>query len=543
MPFLSSRSFGLLAVCAGVAFASPSAKAGPPEFLSNAAFHPSDENMLVVRYEGGFGGLLLTRDGGKSFRVLPSRAFTQYGADNTRMALRVGSDGKVLVGLSDGLFVDDGKGCGMGLAQPDFDQQWVAAMAPHPSNPDITYFVTTGDTEGKHAGVWKRDKSGVLTALGKSEPVSAGVSGVIVQGLGAIARAASTEGVRIIETGTRQTYMQGQDIPTTAPILRYSDDLGATWTESPVPDPDKTQGQVRLLAAEAGEPMKLVVSLEVYLGSTDKPDQVLLSTDGAQSFTTYSKDLLSAGQALVLPDGQLLLADNGSPGGLWKAERIGKPLTKISEESTKCLALQPKTNKVFACRGYEVGMLDVAKGDFCGIFQMNETVGPVECTPDILKNAKVEGQLCDAWCGPAHYAFSPLCALLNPPMRTCGLAARAYDSMDPDPNKRWVEPPGERAATRCAGFERVVPAADAGVPDAGSSVSDAGVSSEAGASVEEAGTTQPEDAGANAPDAGTPSKPKSKDGCSVASGSAEGERGVWLLAGLLGVLAARRRRR
>jgi hypothetical protein len=327
----------------------------------------------------------------------------------------------------------------------------------------------------------------------------------------------------------------------TSPVLRISDDLGATWTEHAIPDPDKTQGVVRLLAVEPGEPMKLVVALEVSSGATDQPDPIFVSTDSGASFKPYSSEILAAGPALRLANGQLLLGDSGSPGGLWLADGIGMPLRKIADYSIKCLAQQPKGGKVFMCKPYEIGLLDVAKAEFCGIFQLNETESLVSCpSADLTTNMSVQSQLCGAWCGPAHYAFTPMCAIYNKPNVVCGIQARAWDTMDPNPERHWIEPPGSLAAPRCAGFERVVPAGDAGVSDAGTSQSDAGTTHEddAGAPADDAGHAS------TRADSGSSAEPKSDDGggCSVAVRTRAQHSLAWLGLALFSLLAWRRRR-
>jgi MYXO-CTERM domain-containing protein len=546
------RLSGLLALCAGLSLQQPTARALPPEYLSSASFHPTDPKVLAVRWESALGGLLITRDGGKTFRALPAAAFYKYGMVG-RVPFRLASDGAALIGLGDGFFEDDASGCNVAQKhEAQLGAPWVAEIVPHPSDVDITFFVTTGDTKGKHAGLWKRDKTGTLTALGLSEPLEVGKAGVVVQGLAVIAQASAMDGLRFIETGTRQTPVNGQQSPTTSAVLRYSDDLGASWTERSVPDPDQTQGVVRLLAVEPGEPMKLVVSLEVTAGATDQPDPVYVSVDGGTSFKLYTKELLTTGQALRLANGQLLLGDSGSPGGLWLADGIGMPLRKIRDDSVKCLAQQPvaasepkQSGKIFMCKAYEIGILDVAKAEFCGIFQINETAGFVSCpSADLTTNAAVQSQLCGAWCGPAHYASTPMCAAYDKPNVICGIQARAYDTKDPDPSKHWIEPPGDFGAARCAGFERSVPApGDAGVgsDDAGAGQADAsnGSSSDAGAGPKsDAGVATRSDAG---------SKTENGDGggcsCSVPQRSSPFSSLAWTALAGFALLVLRRRKR
>jgi uncharacterized protein (TIGR03382 family) len=542
----SARSLAGVSALLGALTLAPNAQALPPEYLANASFHPTDPKVLVVRYESAGGGFLITRDGGKTYRAYPSYAFYTYGLKDRVPFLEAG-DGKLLLGVSDAYLEDDGTGCGLKNAQVEnLGQSWIADIASHPTDPNVTFIANTGSlSDAKHVGLWKRDKSGALTALGVSEPAVAMMNSVIVRGLKPVARAASMEGVRFFETITRQTYMTGQMVPTPSSALRYSDDLGATWTEHAIPDPDKTAGVARLLAVSNSEPAKILVALDISVGTSDPPDQLYSSTDGGKTFTLYSKDLLSASQALLLDDGKLLVADSGSPGGLYLADAIGMPLRKVFDDTVKCLALQPETKKILMCKAYEIGFFDLASSSFCSTFQFNETVGFVSCPgTDLSTNTKVKDQLCGAWCGPGHYASSPLCAGYNDPSKVCGVQARAWDTQDPDPSKHWIEPPGAFVASRCAGYERPsVP--DAGVgTDAGTGMADAGApAQDSGVShAHDDAATQPEpgdDDGGDEPD----DEKKKGGGCHLTATSSHAGSAGWLALSLLSLLALRRRRR
>src|SRR5689334_5261867 len=44
--------------------------AGPPETFVQVAFHPSDPMQIALRYDQGGGGMLLSRDGGRSWQLV-----------------------------------------------------------------------------------------------------------------------------------------------------------------------------------------------------------------------------------------------------------------------------------------------------------------------------------------------------------------------------------------------------------------------------------------------------------------------------------------
>jgi hypothetical protein len=154
--------------------------------------------------------------------------------------------------------------------------------------------------------------------------------------------------------------------------------------------------------------------------------------------------------------------------------------SQIGESAVHCLAYQPKTQKVIMCTRHEVGHYDVAAKSFCALARTDEITGFPSCpSAPLEQNAKGIDQLCGAFCGASHSASAPLCSSFPiPANRVCGPAAVAYNNTEPDPEKRWMVPPGLNAAPRCAGF---VGQQDAGakLPPAGSGGRDAGV--EAGA--------------------------------------------------------------
>src|SRR5262245_37604023 len=83
------------------------AHAGPVELLNQVALHPTDPKMMVVRYENGGEGFAFSRDGGATWKLLCRSAI---GMDVNRAGpITVTADGHVMMGLIQGLYVDDGK--------------------------------------------------------------------------------------------------------------------------------------------------------------------------------------------------------------------------------------------------------------------------------------------------------------------------------------------------------------------------------------------------------------------------------------------------
>ncbi len=535
------------------------ARAVPPEYLSGVALHPLHPGMFVLRYESAGGGFLISRDGGKSASATPSHAFLKYGFSG-QVPFTLASDGKLLIGQLDGLFSDDGAGC-VG-ATPSL--AWVADFAPHPSDPDLVFLVTTGNTKGMHAGLWQRERGGKLSALGVSEPLMASgnsFAGLVVQGLKVTARAESALGLRFVAVATRYRVQDGKMLP--APVLRISDDAGASWSERPLPDAGADKGTPRLLAVGAGAPTKIVVALELGGDTSDPIDPIYYSADEGQTFVAYLSEIKRAHAALLLPDGRFLVGARARAGGLWLADSLGAAPRKIAGHAVHCLSHHAPSGRTYMCKPHEFGLLELGSGTFCSQFQLNETRALSCATLSDAQRTAVQTQLCNGFCGPGHYASAALCAGYDDPARICGPSAHAYDQQNPDPDKRWLEPPGLAAAARCSGAPPLPvssSSADAGaLPTGGSrpgvSTADAGTTLEAG-STAAAEPAPARDAAASAqaepavivldppapPDDPAPARPRHArgGGCGLAPASARG-----LVASLIGwgVLAARGRRR
>jgi hypothetical protein len=530
----SSRSSLLIAALGflGVSLGSGVGHAVPPEYLRGIALHPTDPQAFALRYESAFGGLFFSRDGGHSLQIVPGQTFYKYALRRFVPTL-FASDGKLLIALDSGLDIDNGAGCFPAVpsdatqahySDPAVAGLWVADLAAHPSDPDTTFLITTADPKDKgHTGLWKRDKQGTITPIGASEPAPPMPNKFpfIATGLKVVARTASTEGVRFIVVGTATDYSVAT--PTSAPVLRISDNLGMSWTSHPIPDPNKTGGNPRLLLVDgSSDPFKALVFLENGFGedSDDALDPIFVTKDGAQSFTPYLDKVQVAGEVARLPSGQILIGDRGIPGGLWSAASLDVAPSKIADYAVHCLAYQPQTQKLLMCKLNELGYYDAASNTFCEIFRPSDTSSFVSCPAAPLEqNVAGIKQLCGGFCGAAHYPSAPVCStfVVPPDTNLCGPAAYAYDNSSTDPDNRWIEPPGSGAAPRCAGFTGPPPV-DAGVPassDAGAS--DAGVSAPGavdGSAAHEGDATSA--GGDDEADAGTTRRPKS--GCQLAAG-------------------------
>lgn len=545
----------------GIGLSASVGRAVPPEYLRNIALHPTDPKVFALRFESAFGGLLFSRDGGQSFQMVPALTFYKYSLQRD-VPMVIGADGKLQIALDSGLVLDDGAGCipaptgsDTHPSDPAVKGLWIADVVPHPTDPDTSFLLSTGDTQTAHSGVWRR-KQGVVAPIGMSEPAPAmpGKLAFIASSLRVVARTASMDGVRLFEAGTK--YDHSGATPVSTPVLRVSDNLGATWTTYTIPDPNKTAGNAKILIVDGSEPFKAIVFLENGFGeeSDDPIDPLFITKDGGKTFTPYLDKIQAAGEALLLPSGQILLGDRGATGGLWSAANFDAAPTKVFEQPVECLAYQAQSQKIFMCKKYELGLYDAAANSFCTMLQLREAKGFPSCPSAPLEtNTKGIDQLCGGYCGAAHYASAPVCSAFSvQPGRICGRAAYDYDNAAPDPEKRWIEPPGNNDAPRCAGFTGLPDGGTSGAPDAGTGTGDAGSASrDAGADAAvasmEGGTGAVADSATgvvDAPDAAVSNKKKG-GGCHVAANDA-GRNGTTgslaLLALALGMMWRRAKR-
>ncbi|HEX5656229.1 MAG TPA: hypothetical protein VFX59_03500 [Polyangiales bacterium] len=410
------------------------ALAGPPEVLTGVVIHPTDSEVIILRYENVLGGLFYSGDGARSFRIRPGLTFTRSGLRADTSIAFAGD--ALLVGSSDGLVKTDRNGCAVSNA---ISRAFVDAIATDPNDPSVAYFVTSRADNAVRVGLWQRDANGAITPLGADDTASS----LIVTSMQLV-------GTRFVQTGTRGS----------ANLLRSSDDRGQSWRELPIPG----TGTPRLLAIDAQDPLRMLVALE----NEKTADPVLVTRDGGASWQTYLDGVLRAGQAALAPDGRVWISDMGDRelpglnGGLWFAARIGEPPEQVlSELGVTCLAHDRTRDQLWLCQDYELDSFDPRTRGLCREFVLSDLESFVDCgADDLSRSARAQEQLCTGYCGALHFAQAPICAFYDDPIALCGLPARRYDG-----DAGWADPAGPR--TRCDALPvdaAVSPLVDAGLP-------------------------------------------------------------------------------
>jgi hypothetical protein len=394
------------------------AQAGPPEQLVQLAMHPTDPDTMVVRYVNGGDGLIVTRDGGKSWKLLCDAALFDPVATHGG-PIAISGDGTMTMGVFTGLWHDDGQACGW-TSEPRYDGQWVADLAVDPLDPSLIYAVTS--TGGDHLnGISRRSASGTWSDIDTKQNLLTTDLHVTPRGGG---------GLRFYVGNVKgQITLTDGGTPKPNYVIRVSDDDGATFTEHVY---GVANGAFHVQAIDPTNPDRLVASIERSEDGGEPPgsarDSVLVSRDQGATFKEYLK-VTEIGGVAFAPDGRVWIGDAGAddpaqPRGVWFAPSLDVPATKLpkSDYPVSCLGYQKATDTLFACQAWTFGPVDQADGAFVASLDLTKVGGFVECG-GAGTAATCQTQACGAYCGLGHYAQAPVCCAYSTP--TCGPAAAA----------------------------------------------------------------------------------------------------------------------
>jgi MYXO-CTERM domain-containing protein len=392
------------------------AHAGPVEQMVQLALHPSNPDVMVVRYVWGGDGMLFTRDGGKSWQlVCDSLLFDPV--RNKSGPIAIAGDGTTMMGVFNGLYHDDGHGCAW-AGEPQYDGQWIGDLAPHPTDPSIT-FAATSTGSSKLNGVVRRDASGTWSDVGEKQELLITRLLVVSHGSGLRFYMGAVKGqITPADGGTPQPNY----------VTRVSDDEGQTWREYAF---GVTDGTFRLQGVDPTNPDRVVASINRAEDSGQPTsaanDTVLVSDDQGSHFTEYLT-LTEIGGVAFAPDGRLWIGDLGTisdssaPKGLWFAPSLAQAPTKLAmgDYPVQCLGYQKATDTLYACQHFWFGSVAQTDGAFSSIIKFTEVQSLVACGgTDVAATCQM--QLCGAWCGFSHFAETPLCRVYKTP--SCGPAA------------------------------------------------------------------------------------------------------------------------
>jgi hypothetical protein len=514
-----------------VALGDTAQASGPVERLVQVMLHPTDPNLMVVRWGVASEGYLYSRDGGKTFAALCSAGITQlagFGADagvssvtrvssnavNGNAATLLDSEGHVQLTQLTGLWSDDGTGCKWARALAD---AWPTSLALDPVSGELLAVVVVtkdvGNDREARSLLVRRSASGVWTSFDQASELVAHVAGQSAYG-GELKVTKTATGTRLYAS---VPVMQSNATTQNWKIAK-SDDGGKTWSAGPELPAEQTES-FSLVAVDPTNPKRLLAA------NTDDiaADTLLISEDEGATFQPYGELRELTGIAFA-PDGTVYVGDQGDAmdvGGVWTAPALGQPLTKIEGTAgIDCVTWSQGKSALYVCQGDRVRLFDPAQSAFVGddVVRISEVPNVLSCSDaDIGAVCQDQLNMGASWCCTGHYPCTPFCSMYDVTKSAttgqrvfCGKSGLAQD----------IAVGRTCAMTSADG--------DSGVPDAGPLAPDAG-SLDAGA--RDAGKI---DAGKVTD--GTPRK--KDDGCALGSSSYGGA-----LPSLGLLLIARRRRR
>lgn len=384
-------------------------QAGRVEEIVQLAVHPSDPQVMVLRYEYAGDGLLYTKDGGRTFKLVCGSSVIDPVVDSGTLQklgpIGVGGDGKVLIGVFSGLFSDDTNGCFWSRSDM-VTGRWVTDIVPHPSNGDVTFLVTSngGDVEN---GIIRRNSDGSFTDLGAKKAMLINRLRVVELPGG---------GLRFYESVVLGQIIVTLDggVMTTKPnyAIRVSDDEGNTWIEHELGILD---GPMRLEAVDPMNPDRIVISVSRdrdLTTNTPLPDSVLVSSDQGETFEEWTT-VTQFGGITFAPDGRVWLGDGGdsstpdAPRGIKHAPSLDvEPEVLTSDFPATCVHYTG--DDLFVCQRFAFGRLSVEDGTYTKALELSKLESLNECE-GVDITATCRQQMCTGYCGTGHFASAPMC--------------------------------------------------------------------------------------------------------------------------------------
>jgi hypothetical protein len=435
LPMPRTASLRAALLLAGCAFIASPVQASPLEELVQLAVHPDVPDLIVARYENGGDGLLVSRDGGRTFQLVCA-ALVDAAEVDRKSPVSVAGDGSIFVRSYDGLWRDDRAGCAF-QRESVFAGRWVTDMVLDPADSRRMYAVTSGVEGTTLHGIYVRGADGLWSVVGSHEPK------IVIQRLHVAAR--QDGGTLFYETIGR--VPPNGDAAALQYFVRSSED-GAHWDEQPLSGGNEVpvlelvdrKNPDRLLFAQARQ---------------GKPWQLSVSSDRGKTLKPYLEVTHFTG-ATQAPDGRIWIGDGGdpekvgTPRGIWHAKSLGEAPRLVAPEPTSCLAYHQKNDTLLACRRSELGELSTDQHRYLSKVSFNGVHTLVDCEGVDAVAACAE-QLCSGYCGETHYPDSALCQELHH-VAECTHAMPAPDAGTSEPDAGVPEPgelPEKKRGGRC----------------------------------------------------------------------------------------------
>jgi MYXO-CTERM domain-containing protein len=488
--------------------------AGPVEQLVQLAVHPSDPDLMAIRYVNGGDGLLYSDDAGATFKLLCLSAVDVAVRRSGTVAF--GGDGHLVMGVFGGAYEDAGGGCGWSPV-PSLAGIWVSDLAADPIEPGVLYLATSKSDAGGPLpnGLVRRGADGTYEPFGVQEAL-------LVTRVRVVATESGRRFYQSAIMGMIPGTINGMMVDVPNYVIRVSDDDAETFETFPFGDTGG--GAFRLVAVDPTNPDRIVALRD----REGEPDDLLVSSDRGETFTDYLP-LTNFGAIALASDGRVFIGESGlstdpsASTGLWSAANLDTAPQKLAEYPVQCLDYQEASDTLFVCQRWSFGTADTEDGTFTETMKFTTVPDFVTCD-GIDMPATCEAQMCGDYCGPGHFAQAPLCEAYDQPY--CGPCVAAMET--------------EGAEECTSGGASGAGAVDAGAGEAGSGPA-AGAGSGAGG---RAGGGEGGNGAAGNGAAGGGNDGGDDGGCSIsASGPAHAHTGNWLAALASVAWIARKRRR
>lgn len=373
---------------------SSSAAAGPRETLRSIAFHPADSATYAAVFNEAGGGLLITHDGGKSFQLACMSYVTgERTIDSLLPVVSYTADGHLVVATFDGLFRDDGHGCGFTRAS-ELGDDYVAGITVDPAQPGTLYALTSSG--GKQNGIFRSLDQGTTWSLfGQLED--------------AYFRRMD---ITPLPSGGRRFYVSlaktQVDSIALVPTVRVSDDEGATFTDHAFPqDSDMT-----LIGVDALHPERIYAAAPDPQGMGTK---ILLNdTHGEPHAWRELGFVQTLGSVETPPEGGFFVVDLGTR-RLLRLNAGSDGLELVDAAEITCFERSPLGGENFSCATFRL-----LRADDAGlhtehlVYDMNQLDAFVSCGGDDAAMIRsCLPQLDYGWCGETHFPSAPLCLELR----------------------------------------------------------------------------------------------------------------------------------
>jgi photosystem II stability/assembly factor-like uncharacterized protein len=350
--------------------------------------HPQDARQLVL---AATYGLLVTGDRGASWRYVCEAAYGETELPIDALTAFT-AEGALLAGIYSGVSRAEGEPCDFVRTLGRSNREAVPDFAVAASTPGrvLAIQVTIPEQGEPHSRLYRSDDDG-RTWQPLPEPLPTSLRTPLT--------------IDVAPSDSERVYLSGLG-PDDRGVLLRSDDGGESFEVLAIPT-DPTQFEHPYIAAVDGEdPDRIFVRTDVWsydpaTGSAVANDALLVSEDGGEHFSEWSR---AGGKLLGFafsPDGSELLIGYGDPLeaggnrltdpealGIYRGPKTGGPLVKTFARSVGCLSWTEQG--IYLCThesdtGYSLGLIRDIAFDLRApprlepLLVLAEVRGPIEC--------------------------------------------------------------------------------------------------------------------------------------------------------------------